>query len=91
MLQPRTHVKRNQHLHVVASEVELKLNGILLLNDTPQLHLHRKDIMVVQFDLHEKLLLQSCRLYAVQSVDNATDVMRPWHSQTTASTKVTWF
>jgi len=38
---------------VVAAEVELKPNMILLLNDTPELH--RKDMTVVQFDLHEKL------------------------------------
>jgi len=36
----------------------------LLLNDTPQLHC-RPDMMVVKCSLHEKLLLQSCRLYAV--------------------------
>ena len=39
---------------MVAAEVELKRNVILLLDDTPQFH--RKDMTVVQFVIHEKLL-----------------------------------
>ena len=38
--------------------MELKPNVILLLDDAPQFH---KDMTVVQFVLHIRLLLQSCR------------------------------
>jgi len=34
-----------------------------ILDDTPQFH--RKYMTVVQFVLHERLLLQSCKLYTV--------------------------
>ena len=47
-----------EETHVVAAEVDLNPNVILLLDHTPQFH--RKDMTVVQFVLHEKWLLQSC-------------------------------
>jgi len=46
-----------------SSGAEAERDRLLLLDDTPQFHC--KDMTVVQFVLHEKLLLQSCRLFAV--------------------------